>query len=110
MKKHLAWVLALCATTAGADSLSGKIAGFGAGTYNGRETFVFRLEGTASGGCNSTGRYALDSLAPNYKTTVASIIAAYHAQADVFVNYSQSCNTFPNAWDANYICVGTISC
>jgi hypothetical protein len=88
MKKYLALVLTLAsfAATAIADSQSGKVAGFGAGTYNGKETFVFKLAGNPSGGCNSTGRYVLDPLAPSYKTTVASIIAACRASRQLGQN------------------------
>jgi hypothetical protein len=102
--------LAAVAYTASADTQTGKIAGFGPGTYNGKEAFVFKLEGSPSGGCNYTGRYALDTSSPHYKTTVASIMAAFHAQADVYVSYSQSCNIFPNAWDVSYVCTGAINC
>ena len=110
MKKHLGWALALYAVTASADMQTGKIAGFVPGTYDGKEVLIFKLEGNLSGGCNTSARYAIDSSSAHFKATQASIIAAFHAQADITVSYSQSCNLFPNAWDVGYVCTGSINC
>jgi hypothetical protein len=49
------------------------------------------------GGCNHTGRYAIDGTQLGYKSILAAIIAVFHAQTPVTVADSQLCNAFSNS-------------
>ena len=110
MKRHLVWVLAFVAITANADMQIAKVVGFVPSSYAGKEILVFKLENNSTGGCNTTGRYVIDSSSLHFKATQASIVAAFHAQADVTVSYTQTCNLFPGVWDVSYVCTGAINC
>ncbi len=103
-------VLMFSALAANADSQSGKIVGFVPYTKGGKEVFLFKFQGNNTGGCNSSGRFAMDSTSLHFKATYAAILAAFNSQSDVFVAYSQSCNAWSNAWDVTYVCTGAINC
>lgn len=110
MKKTIFVLLSLCALSAHGDSQSGKVIGFLPYTNSGKEVLLLKVQGNNSGGCNSSGRYAIDNTSPHFKMTYAAILAAFHSQTDVFVAYSQSCNSWSNAWDVTYVCSGGINC
>ncbi len=110
MKKYGWSLLAILSVSAMADMQVAKIVGFVPFSIAGKEVFIFKLEGNPAGGCNDTGRYAINSDQLHFKATQSSLIAAYHAQTTVTVNYSKSCNIYPNAWDTNYVCTGPINC
>ena len=111
MKKVAFALLVFHVALANAGSQAGRISGFVPYTnFVGREILIFKLENNPSSGCNASGRYAIDSSSPHFKATQAAIIAAFHAQTDVFVVFTESCNTWVNAWDVAYVCTGTINC
>jgi hypothetical protein len=110
MKKIVFAVLFLLSTSASAEFQTGKITGYIPTDYNGKLLLLVQIEGNASGGCNATGRFAIDSSAPRYKSILAGLMAAFHAQTPVTISYSQTCNAFGNAWDLTYVCVGSIPC
>ncbi len=99
-------------TSFGANALghTAKISGYIPYEMNGKEVLIFKLENNPSGGCNGTARFAIDSSSLKYKGGVAAIMAAFHAQSQVTVLYTQSCSSFSNAWDVQAICVGNIPC
>lgn len=92
-----------------AATQAGKIVGYVPYDANGKEMIFFQLQGNVSGGCNTTARFVIDSSSLKFRGTVAAIIAAYHAQADVTVIHQQSCSSWSNSWDAQAICVGNIN-
>ncbi len=89
---------------------SGQVIGYFPYHTGQKEILFIRLDSGVSGGCNTTERFAIDSNSPGYKSTQASIMAAFHAKTTINVNYSSTCNVFGNAYDINYICVGNIAC
>lgn len=111
MKKLVAIMcLAFCAMANAQSFQSAKITGFIPSDYQGKELFVVQIEGNASGGCNTSGRFAIDSSQPKFKSVRAAIMAAFFSQSPIVVAYTQTCNAFPNAWDLSYVCVGSIPC
>lgn len=110
MKRLLTVTSLLFASVAMAQSQTGKVGGYIPSQAGGKEIFVIQLQGNATGGCNSSGRFAISTDAPMFKNTAAALMAAYHTQADVTVYYSQSCNALGNAWDISYVCVGNVPC
>ena len=110
MKKYLAAIMVLLAFRATADTQAGKIIGFMPWTSAGKEMFIFKIDNNPVGGCNFTGRFAIDSTSPVYKTTVAVVVAAFHAQSDIVVGYTKSCTAWENSWDVSYFCTGSVSC
>jgi hypothetical protein len=111
-RREIALSLLLAAGSACAQSYSQ------AGTLNGyipfddgvKQILIFQLAGNAQGGCNTTARFAIDSNAPKFKGTMAAVMAAYHTQTPVTVVYTQTCNSWTNAWDVGHICVGQLPC
>lgn len=110
IKRIMLVSLCLHAFSAHADSQLAKVVGFLPYTAAGKEVLLFKLQANNYGGCNASGRYAIDSSSPHFKATYAAILSSFHAQNDVFVAYSQSCNSWSNAWDVAYVCVGSINC
>jgi hypothetical protein len=93
-------------------------AGEGAGRITGlipfattEEVFFIKVE-TASNlpSCNSSQRFVLRSSAINFKTNVASLLAAYHAGTVVRIIGGGTCNTWSNSEDVAYICFGETPC
>ena len=91
-------------------SQTGKVTGYIPYEAAGKEVLIVQMQGNAAGGCNSTGRFAIDSSTMKFKGTSAAAIAAFHAQSDVTIIYTQTCNAWGNAWDIQSFCVGAISC
>lgn len=89
---------------------SGKITGYVPYSSGGKEIIIFKLENNVSSACNSTARFAMDNTLPRYKATLSAVIAAFHSQSTIKVNYLSSCNAWGNSADVNYICVGNINC
>jgi hypothetical protein len=104
--------IALIASPALAQTLSqtGKLTGYIPSQANGKQIFVVQLQGNVTGGCNSSARFAINSDSLSFKTTAAALMAAYHAQSDVTIFYSQSCTALGNAWDLGWACVGNVPC
>ena len=89
---------------------SGLIKGYLPYANGTKEIFFFKLEGTAVSGCNTTRRYAINSDSKNFKSVVSAVMASFHSKQSVKVHFSEACNAYSNAFDANYICVGDIPC
>jgi hypothetical protein len=93
--------------------VAGIVTGYlSAGTSVGQanEMFFFQITNQPGGGCNTTNRFAINSTNNNFKTLVASVMAAYTTQTPINVQWQSTCNTWPNSYDANYVCVGSIPC
>ncbi|PUE41087.1 hypothetical protein B9Z49_21190 [Limnohabitans sp. 2KL-51] len=110
MKKHLVAILCCFAAVASAQFQTAKVTGYIPYESGGRQIFIFQLEGNASGGCNTTSRFAVDSNSLKFKGTQAAIMASFHTQTDVTVVYAQTCGAWVNSWDVVAACVGNIPC
>lgn len=93
-----------------AEQQRGKLTGYIPTDVNGREVLIFQIENNVSGGCNVTGRFAIDSTSLSYKGIFSAAIAAFHSQSSVSIIYFESCNSYGNAWDVRAICVGNLPC
>ncbi|MES2206721.1 MAG: hypothetical protein V4525_07995 [Pseudomonadota bacterium] len=78
--------------------------------YVANETFFFQVNTSTSTGCNTTARFAINSTSKNFKTLIATVMAAHASGTPMTVNYSANCTTYPNSYDANYVCVGSLPC
>lgn len=92
------------------DLEGGFIKGYLPYAQGGREIFFFNVDSTVASGCNVTNRYAIDNTKDNFKSVVSAVMAAYHSKTAIKVRVIKECNVFPNAFDANYICVGDVPC
>ena len=88
----------------------GKVTGYIPSDLNGKLLLLVRLEGNVSGGCNTSGRFAIDSSLPRYKSILVALMGAYHAQTPVMIAYTQTCNAFGNSWGIDYVCIGNVPC
>ena len=104
------FVLLLLVNISFAATQSGKVSGFLPYSSGDKKIIIFKLVNNVSEGCNVTGRFAMDDSSPRYQATLSSVIAAFHAQSTVNVNYLNTCNAWSNSADVNYICVGNINC
>ncbi len=110
MKIYALAILLIFPTITLAGSQTGKVTGY-VPYHNGTlKSFGFKLENNIIEGCNTTGRFHFDSEMVEFNQMVSSIIAAYHSNTEVKVNYSTTCNTLGNSFDTNYVCVGNINC
>jgi hypothetical protein len=100
----------LCTSANAAVFQTGKIVGYIPSDISGKEVFLLQIEGNVTGGCNVTGRFAIDSTQLKFKATRAAIIVAFHTQTALTVAYEQTCNSYPNAWDISWVCVGPLPC
>lgn len=103
-------LLVLASAAVAQQSGAVKVTGYVPYESGANKVLIFQIQGMPSGGCNTTGRLAISSANPKFNGTQAAIMAAYHTQSDVQVSYSQVCNSFYNAWDANFVCVGNMPC
>lgn len=113
MKKFVALIIFTFCLVANAEnyqSPSAKITGFVPYDFQGKELFFVQIEGSVAGGCNTTGRFVIDSSQPRFKSVRATIMASFYAQLPIVVAYANTCNTYSNSWDLLYVCVGSIPC
>lgn len=111
MKKFLVLMCFIFCSLANAQTFqTAKITGFIPSDFQGKELVLVQLEGNVSGGCNTTARFAIDSSQLKFKSVRVAIMAAFLSQTSIVVAYTPTCNTFPNAWDLTYVCVGSIPC
>ena len=96
-----------CSAIAGAKT--GRITGFVPYSSGDREILFFSLDNSVSEGCNVSARFAIDNTSLIYKATLSAVIAAYHAQSSVKVNYLDSCNVWGNSADVKSVCFRTIN-
>ena len=110
MKKILFVLLVFVATNVFGVTQRGKIVGY-VPYHNGTvKNFALKIENNIVEGCNVSGRFYFDETTLAYSEMVSSIIAAYHSQTPVTVYYNKTCNTWGNAYDVKYVCVGDINC
>lgn len=110
MKKIMFLFLLLLSTLALAESQTAKVVGYIPYDANGKQFFFVALQGNVTSGCNSTGRFVIDSSQLRFKGVQAAVMAAYHSGSEITVQYAPTCNTFGNTFDLVYVCVGTIAC
>lgn len=112
MKRNVfAFALAIApALQANADQAVGIVSGYGAGTANSKNVVVFKLVGQQPSGCNTTGRFLINSDSLHFEGTLASIIAAFHSGTAVTVTFTPTCTKIDNSFDVTYVCVGSINC
>lgn len=80
-------------------------------TGSAQEFFVVSTSAiTGTPSCNTSSRFALSSADPKYKSTLASVMAAFYSGAQVHIVGNGTCNVFSNAEDIAYICFGSIPC
>jgi hypothetical protein len=109
--KYLLLVISLIFSSAAFSArLSGTVEGYIPYSSGEKEILIFKLANSATGGCNTTQRFAIDSNDKKYKATLSAILAAFHSKTTVAVDYLPSCNAWGNSADIRYICVGNINC
>ncbi|NOI94298.1 hypothetical protein F0232_04810 [Vibrio sp. T3Y01] len=110
MKSFIALTLVIAAFSTSAASQHGKVIGYIPYSVGDKEVIIFKIENNVSKGCNVTGRFAMDSSSLRYKATLSSIMSAYHSKTPIRVNYLETCNSWGNTADANFVCIGDINC
>lgn len=117
MKKIIVTLMFLLASfnaSADLESVSGKLNGYNITQHNGQSVFLFQMKDIRTGGCNTTGRFAVNKNSPLFEGTQAAVMAAYHSNSDVRVFYStfsnSSCTAHNNSADFLWLCVGDIGC
>jgi hypothetical protein len=106
-----AGISVLCVCSAHAQTATGQITGYIPFADSGNVEIIFvRIENNPVGGCNTTGRFVMRASDARFRATRAAVIAAFHAQTPVTINYSQTCKVWENSWDMNYMCVGSTPC
>ncbi len=108
--KYILLGMALLSFSVSAAYQSGNISGYIPYSNGHKEIIIFKLNNNVAEGCNTTGRFAMDSNSPRYKATLSAIIAAFHSQTKVRVKYTPTCDSWGNSADAELICVGNIDC
>ncbi|GAB6262567.1 hypothetical protein [Photobacterium sp. 53610] len=110
MKKRIATLIALTSFSVNASVQSGVISGYIPYSHEQKEIIIFQLNNNVAQGCNTTGRFAMDSTSPRYPATLSAVLAAYHSKSPIRVNYLDTCNAWGNSADVDYICVGDVAC
>jgi len=93
-----------------AEKQSGVVKGYIPYSSGGKEILIFNTTNSVAIGCNATARFAIDNTSLRYKATLSVVIAAFHSQKEIVVDYLPSCNVWGNAADIRYICIGEIAC
>lgn len=112
MKKSILGVVALAAfcvlavAWAATKSFSGKVSGYSVSIWSGKELFMFKLDNSVSEGCNTTGRYAINSDSMQYESIKAAVMSAYHGGSDVLVKANDVCTAISNSYDVYGVRVG----
>ncbi|UTW46438.1 hypothetical protein KFE80_06045 [bacterium SCSIO 12696] len=105
-------VLAVLCTSAlvwaGTKDFSGKVSGYSVSIWSGKEIFLFKLDSSVSEGCNTTGRYAINSDSMQYKSIQAAIMSAYHGSSDVLVRANDVCTIIGNSYDVYGVRIGNM--
>jgi hypothetical protein len=110
MRKIIFLFYFVISTTTFAATQIAEIQGFLPYSRDGKEVLIFKLDNNVQEGCNDSARFAIDETSPRYKTTVSAVLAAFHSKTPITVAYLPTCNTWYNAADVNYICVGNADC
>ncbi|MEJ7804943.1 MAG: hypothetical protein WKG03_03355 [Telluria sp.] len=110
MKKIFACFLLLFSAMACAGTQTAKVVGYIPYDSGGKQFFFLSLQNNVSGGCNTTGRFVIDSNQLKFKGVQAAVMAAFHSGTEINVQYNETCNTYVGSWDLAYVCVGNIAC
>ncbi|AZN35139.1 hypothetical protein [Iodobacter ciconiae] len=111
MKIILLFFVFISSSLSIAEIQTGKITGYIPYEAPGKQVLIFKIQGSAPSGCNTTGRLAIDSTSLKFKATQAAVMSAFHSQSDVTVLIPQlTCNAWSNSWDVEAVCVGLIPC
>lgn len=110
MKIILPIVFILFPMFAFGGSQTSEISGYLPFSNADKEIFIFKLKDNISGGCNATGRFAIDSTSVRFVGMRTALIAAFHAKSKVRVSYDGSCDSWSNTYDATMVCIGEINC
>lgn len=101
--------IAFTAVSTPADAGTGRGVLLGVLPYSCSPAECFFVQSTTNSGlpsCNTSGRFVISVSDPKYKTVVATLLAAYHAQTPVTLYGAGTCSTWSNAEDLAYVCVG----
>lgn len=110
MNKIIITFLALLSFGAFAERQNGEISGLVPYEIGGKKILIFKLNGNVSGGCNTTARFAIDQSKQNYDLMSSTILSAFHSKTPVQVEYTKTCNSWGNTYDARFVCIGDINC
>jgi hypothetical protein len=88
--------------------VDGQILRYTTGAQGQQEYLLVYMSGISGAPtCSTASRFIMSSTAPNYRSTVATVIAAYHAGATVTARGLGTCNFWANTEDLSYVCPGT---
>lgn len=104
------WLLLAGNVSAATTAVIGRVEGYIPYSTGSTEVFFVSVSNAPAVGCNVTARFTIMSNNPKYKTTVAGLIAAYHAKTPVLIYAQDTCSNFSNAADISHVCFGNIAC
>ena len=110
MRAILFLLLAIASSNAIAERQVGIVSGVIVSEENDKKLFFFKLKNNLVSGCNTTGRYAFDESKDNYYLMSSAILTAFKMKEEVTVEYTPTCNAWPNSFDIRYVCMGDINC
>ena len=110
MKKNILILCALLSFDAYAERQSGEITGVIPYQSGPNKLFFVQLTSNVVEGCNGSGRFVLEGTKLSYNENVSLLIAAYFSKTPMQIEYTKTCNAWGNAYDINYVCVGSIPC
>jgi hypothetical protein len=93
-----------------AERQNAEITGLVPYESGGKKILIFKLKGNIAGGCNTTARFAIDDSKLNFDLMSSTILSSFHSKTPVQVEYNTTCNSWGNAYDARFICLGDINC
>jgi hypothetical protein len=102
--------IVLSAGLAQAEGIAnGQITSYTAGASGGEEfLLVYITSITGAPSCSTGSRFIMSAAAPNYKSTLAIVMASYHSGATVTVRGLGTCSLWSNTEDLSYVCPGTL--
>jgi len=98
------WSSGLALAQSGGGTGSGTVLNFTPAVSNGVEFYVLTLSSMSTASCATTGRFALSSSDPKYKTTVAILLGAYFSGTSVFARGLATCTVYGGSEDLAYVC------
>jgi hypothetical protein len=101
----LIFAVAFSAEPVLAGTGSGTVVNLTPSALSGTEFFVLTLSTmTGQPTCATSGRFALSSTAPTYRTIVAGLLGAYFSGATIFVRGLGTCDTYTGTEDIGNVC------
>ncbi len=83
----------------------GPITTFTTAVQGSQEVLVIYFASLSGPSCG-TSRYIYSSSQPNYKSVLATVMAAYFAGTSVYAQGAGSCSIWNNTEDLSYLCPG----